>query len=106
MTRSIEPILRSPAPKTAVPSTLSLPIRLPNSLSVVICQILHEGRSKGATCCKSDRSRDQPPHRPRTRLRNSRECPAFALCAVKDESCPVVLVKERRSCWKTRFRLL
>src|SRR4051812_10246450 len=33
MTRSMEPILRSSAPKTAVPSTLSLPIRLPCSLA-------------------------------------------------------------------------
>src|SRR5262245_34919122 len=32
MTRSIVPIFRSLTPNTAVPSTLSLPIRLPNSL--------------------------------------------------------------------------
>src|SRR6476661_1552384 len=35
MTRSIDPILESPAPYTAVPSTLSLPIREPVSLTSV-----------------------------------------------------------------------
>src|SRR6201999_4567859 len=41
ITRSIEPILLSSAPYTAVPSTLSLPIRLPVSRSsTVIGQLL------------------------------------------------------------------
>ena len=35
MTRSMDPIFRLSAPKTGVPSTLSLPIRLPVSLASV-----------------------------------------------------------------------
>src|SRR4051812_30909901 len=41
MTRSIDPILVSPAPYTAVPSTLSLPIREPVSLTSVTIAVLH-----------------------------------------------------------------
>src|SRR5262249_43433748 len=43
ITRSIEPILLSSAPYTAVPSTLSLPIKLPNSRSSISCRVIAMG---------------------------------------------------------------
>jgi hypothetical protein len=59
MTRSIDPILVSSAPYTAVPSTLSLPIREPVSLASVTIGS-PPPVEKRATDGKTNRSRRLP----------------------------------------------
>src|ERR1700686_1262502 len=61
MTRSIDPILVSLAPYTAVPSTLSLPIREPVSLDsvTIVSPPLFEERATGGTTNCSGQSVDR-----------------------------------------------